>query len=141
MHNDASQRPALGYHTDMDPSTVLLVVAAALVVAAWFVVRRLALIPLRQARELLARGATVIDVRSPAEFNAGHLPHAINLPLDTLTERIQAVVNDKDAPVLLHCLSDGRSALAQRRLRRLGYSRVYNLGSLERARRLVEMAR
>jgi len=120
---------------------VLLVVAAALVVAAWFVVRRLALIPLRQARELLARGATVIDVRSPAEFNAGHVPQAIYLPLDTLTERIQAVVNDKDAPVLLHCLSGGRSALAQRRLQRLGYSRVYNLGSLERARRLVEMPR
>ena len=140
MHNDASQSAVLGYDAGMDPSTVLLLVAAGLVVAAWFVVRRLTLIPLGQARELLARGAAVIDVRSPAEFDAGHVPHAINLPLDTLTERIQAVVNDKEAPLLLHCLSGGRSALAQRRLRRLGYTQVHNLGSLDRAQSLAEMS-
>jgi phage shock protein E len=140
MHNDASQSAVLGYDAGMDPSTVLLLVAAGLVVAAWFVVRRLALIRLDQARELLARGAAVIDVRSPAEFDAGHVPHAINLPLDTLTERIQAVVNDKEAPLLLHCLSGGRSALAQRRLRRLGYTQVHNLGSLDRAQSLAEMS-
>ena len=119
----------------------MLILAAGLVFVAWFAVRRVALIPLRQARELLARGATVIDVRSPAEFNSGHVPNAINLPLDTLTERIQAVVKDQDAPVLLHCLSGGRSALARRRLRRLGYSRAYNLGSLDRAQRVVELPR
>jgi len=140
MHNDASQSAVLGYDAGMDPSTVLLLVAAGLVVAAWFVVRRLALIRLDQARALLARGAAVIDVRSPAEFDAGHVPHAINLPLDTLTERIQAVVNDKEAPLLLHCLSGGRSALAQRRLRRLGYTQVHNLGSLDRAQSLAEMS-
>ena len=137
MNNRDSQRPVPGYDGGMSPSTWLLVVAA-LAVAAWFVVRRVALIPLRQARELLARGATVIDVRSPAEFNSGHVPNAINLPLETLTERIQAVVKDQDAPVLLHCLSGGRSALARRRLRRLGYSRAYNLGSLDRAQQLLE---
>jgi len=46
-------------------------------------------------------------------------------------------VPDKSRALLLHCLSGGRSAIAKRQLRNMGYANAFNLGSLSRARRLV----
>jgi rhodanese-related sulfurtransferase len=53
-----------------------------------------------------------------------------------VSEGIGKVTPDKQRPVLLHCLSGGRSSIARGVLKRMGY-RAYNLGSLGRARRLV----
>lgn len=92
------------------------------------------------ARRLLGPGATVIDVRSPSEYSSGHIPGVINLPSDVLTEKIPAIATDKSAPVFLHCQSGSRSAMAARNLRAMGYSEVFNLGSLGRARSLCEAA-
>ena len=92
------------------------------------------------AREYLRQGAKVIDVRSPGEFGERHLPGTVNIPLGELTERIGRHVPNKDDIVLLHCLSGGRSGLGTRLLRRMGYQRVYNLGSYGRAERIVREA-
>ncbi|MGO9586155.1 MAG: rhodanese-like domain-containing protein [Limisphaerales bacterium] len=60
----------------------LLVIAV--VVAIGFVIKEAGQISVRDALALLKSGALVIDVRSPGEFNSGHLPTAINLPLDEI---------------------------------------------------------
>ena len=90
------------------------------------------------AKELLKAGAKVIDVRSPREFNSGHLRDAVNIPYREVGQRIEAIVPDKSTPLLVHCLGGGRSAIARSALRRKGYTQVHNLGSLGRARRIVE---
>lgn len=114
---------------------VLIVVA---VVAALFLLKRLGQITPAQARALLRDGAIVIDVRSPSEFARGHLRGAVNIPVGELAERIGRQVPDKTRPVLLHCLSGTRSGMGARSLRGLGYANVHNLGSLGRARRVLQ---
>jgi phage shock protein E len=103
-----------------------------------FLLKRASLVSAQTARTLLQSGAIVVDVRTPAEFQSGHLPASVNWPLDSLGETAARQLNDKNRPVLLHCLSGTRSGIARRQLKSMGYSRVYNLGSLGRARRLVE---
>ncbi len=106
-------------------------------IAAFLGWKQLSLVGATAAREHLKQGAKVIDVRSPQEFGSHHLSGAINIPLGELAERIAAKVPDKDTVLLLHCLSGGRSALAKRTLKGLGYTRAFNLGSYRRAEKIV----
>ena len=99
--------------------------------------RKLAFVPDKAAREYLRQGGLVIDVRSPLEFGEHHVPGALNIPLDQVPDCVLREIPDKERVLLLHCLSGGRSAVAKRRLQARGYKRVYNLGSLGRAERLV----
>jgi rhodanese-related sulfurtransferase len=75
------------------------------------------------AQSLIEDGALIIDVREPQEFNAGHLPGAINIPRGVLEFRI-ADYHDSDDPdqtMVVYCRSGSRSALAVQTLQRLGY--------------------
>ncbi len=77
------------------------------------------------AAERISAGAVVIDVREPAEFDAGCLPNAVNIPrgvLEFKTSDHPALAN-KDAEILLYCKTGGRSALAALSLQRLGYAK------------------
>jgi phage shock protein E len=118
----------------MDWITLLVILA---VVAAYLLYKQLGLVKAGQARELLRQGAKVIDVRSPAEFESGHLPGVINIPLGELAERIGGEVANKEQAILLHCLSGGRSGLGKRILRSNGYTNVHNLGSYGRAEKVL----
>ena len=91
----------------------------------------------KTALDLLQRGAMVIDVRSPAEFQSGHLPAAVNIPAHDIARHIGQQAPRKDQPLLLHCLSGTRSGMATRTLKRMGYTKVFNLGSYGRAARIV----
>jgi phage shock protein E len=113
----------------------LLVAGAFLALLTWF--RRGGQLKADQAVALLRDGVRIVDVRTPAEFNAAHLTGAVNLPLNHLAEQAPEILPSKDEVVLLHCLSGGRSLIARVLLRRRGYSRVHNLGSLARARTLL----
>jgi phage shock protein E len=118
---------------------VLIIVVVA-VFGTLLVLQGKSLVPAEVARKLLAQGALVIDVRSAGEFNSGHLPAAINLPLDELTEALPRRVPNKSQVLLLHCLSGTRSGIARRRLQAMGYTQVFNLGSYGRARQIVSSA-
>jgi len=61
-------------------------------------------------KEGLAREAQWIDVRSASEYAAGHLPGAVNIPLDELETRLGDISNER--PVLLICQSGKRAAMA-----------------------------
>lgn len=115
--------------------SVILITLGAL--AGLLLLRRLALIPVTTARRLLREGALIIDVRTPVEFNDRHVPGALNMPLSTLPGGLQSACPNKDQVLLLHCLGGGRSALARRRLKGRGYTRVFNLGSYRRTERIV----
>jgi phage shock protein E len=93
-----------------------------------------------KARACLQQGGKVIDVRSPEEYQAGHLDGALNIPLGDLRDQIARHAPDTDQPLLLHCLSGGRSALGRRMLRQMGYRHVFNLGSYRRAEKIVRAA-
>lgn len=67
----------------------------------------------------------LLDVREVDEYQAGHLPGAINIPLSLLQMRVDEV--GKDKPIVLVCNSGGRSAMAAEYLARRGYGDLYNL--------------
>jgi len=92
---------------------------------------------LKDVQEYLKSGALVIDVRSIREFNSGHLPTAINLPLDDIETTLPRRVKDKSKVLLLHCQGGARSAAAKSKLRELGYTHAYNLGSYSHAARVL----
>ncbi len=91
----------------------------------------------KDARAHLENGALVIDVRTSGEFNSGHLPKAINLPLDEIEAKLPRRVKDKSQALLLHCQSGMRSGMAKKKLKSLGYVNAFNLGSYGRAARVV----
>jgi rhodanese-related sulfurtransferase len=75
-----------------------------------------------------AEGATVIDVRNPDEYLAGHLPAAVNIPLPELRERFAEVaLLAERGPVLLYCMVGFRSYVAYRILRQRGVEQVATL--------------
>jgi rhodanese-related sulfurtransferase len=91
----------------------------------------------RQIREITVDEAKariahlrVLDVREPAEFAAGSLPGAINVPrgvLEFQIDTIDAFKDDKDDAFLVYCHTGGRSALAAEVLQKLGYRQPLNL--------------
>jgi phage shock protein E len=106
-----------------------------------FLFKRLFLLSEAQALRFLREGAVVVDVRSPAEFQANHLPEAVNIPGANLKEQIQRRIPDRNQVLLLHCLSGGRSGIACRQLKALGYPNAFNLGSYSRAEQIVRQVR
>lgn len=91
----------------------------------------------KQASEYLRNGAMVVDVRSANEFDSGHILQAVNLPLDRIDMTAHSVVRDREKILLLHCSTGVRSGMAKRKLEGLGYKNVFNLGSYERAGKIV----
>jgi phage shock protein E len=87
------------------------------------------------ARKLVAEGAVVLDVRSPEEFAEGHLPTAVNIPVDDFAARIaevdKLVAGDKTKPVVTYCGSGSRSRKAKQQLEAAGYTHVINGGGLD----------
>ncbi len=71
-----------------------------------------------------------IDVRTAEEFAGGHLPGARNIDFDRIGERIAAVTQDKDQPIVLYCKSGRRSGFAKQTLEQLGYRNVLNAGGV-----------
>ena len=74
--------------------------------------------------------AVIIDVRTPAEFAAGHIDGAVNIPYDQIDQGISTIkAAKKDSLILLYCHSGRRSALAMQTLAQRGFKRVYDGGS------------
>jgi len=67
----------------------------------------------------------VIDVRADSEWQAGHLPAAVHVPLGRLRDRLAEL--PKGQPLVMQCAAGGRSAIAASLLRRLGFTDVSNL--------------
>ena len=72
--------------------------------------------------------SVIVDVRSPGEFQMGHVQGALLLPLSDLMGGAALPVEDKNTPIVVYCASGGRSSMAQALLAQMGYSRVTNGG-------------
>ena len=106
-------------------------------IVVFLVLKRIGLISLQKARTHLKNGAILVDVRSTSEFKSRRLPGAVNVPLNDLHAGARRHLPDKNKVLLLHCHSGSRSAMACRALKQMGYNKVFNLGSLGRAQRVV----
>lgn len=80
--------------------------------------------------ELLRRpGATLLDVRTMGEFQEGHAPGAIHIPVEELSYRTDEL-RACSTPLIVYCKSGGRSRMAQHILEQDGFTDVHNGGGL-----------
>lgn len=79
--------------------------------------------------EKIAKGATIVDVRTPEEFEEEHFPNALNISVEQVQDRL-AEFGDKNNPVIVYCASGSRSAYAARVLKMAGFKDVINAGGL-----------
>ena len=77
--------------------------------------------------KLKAEGATLIDVRSLAEFSSDNAPGSVNIPLNELSLRLNEI--SRQAPVVVGCASGTRSGMAKMLLKKHGFKEVYNVGA------------
>lgn len=76
-------------------------------------------------------GILVLDVREQSEYDAGHIPGAVLLPVGSIDEEsAAAVIPGKDAAVLVYCRSGNRSKKASKALVDLGYTKIYEFGGI-----------
>jgi phage shock protein E len=80
----------------------------------------------------------VIDVRTPQEFQAGHVAGALNLTHETIAQTIASANVSKDDHVVLYCQSGRRSGIAMGTLKGMGFSNVENYGGLEQAQKRLQ---
>lgn len=73
--------------------------------------------------------AMLVDVRTEEEFQSGHIPGSVNIPLRLLGSILE-VVPAKDTPLFVYCQTGARSARAAYALERFGYKAVCNLGGI-----------
>lgn len=72
----------------------------------------------------------ILDVRTKEEYEAGHIPHAICIPNETIgTDEIEELP-DKDQIILVYCRSGNRSKQVSEKLLTLGYTRIYEFGGI-----------
>jgi phage shock protein E len=87
------------------------------------------------AKQLIASGAVVIDVRTADEYGDGHLPNATNIPVQDVPARMseidKLVGGDKSKPVVVYCAAGGRAAKAKAALDAAGYTHVVNGGGYD----------
>ena len=75
------------------------------------------------------RGAVLLDVRTPQEYQAGHIPGSKNIPLQEIG-CAGAAVGEKDTPLFVYCHSGARSRQAVDVLQRMGYLHTKNIGGI-----------
>jgi len=69
----------------------------------------------------------ILDVRTPAEYAAGHIPGAINIPHTEIAQRLKDIPAAKSAEIVVHCQGGGRAAAAERELAAAGYTNLRDL--------------
>lgn len=82
--------------------------------------------PKTDYKELMSKGATIVDVRTKAEYQQGHIKGSVNIPLNNLPNHYSKL--NKAKPVITCCASGVRSAQAKSILKANGFAEVHNGG-------------
>ena len=114
----------------MDNNTLIILAIAVAVIVLPRIIRAIGQVSPQKAKELADSGALIVDVRESSEFRNGHIKKAINIPLSSIGKISSKTNKDKD--IILYCQSGARSASASKRLKSMGYTKVYDLGSIKR---------
>jgi rhodanese-related sulfurtransferase len=92
----------------------------------------------KEAQDMVAKGAVLVDLRDSAELaQTGKAAGAVHIPRGSLEFKadLSSPTAEKsfahDKPVILHCASGGRAALAGKLLKDMGFQKVYNLGGFK----------
>lgn len=85
-----------------------------------------------KAKEMMdTQEVIILDVREQDEYDNGHIPGAVLLPVGTIDENTAAdVIPEKDSTVLVYCRSGNRSKTASAALADLGYTNIYEFGGI-----------
>ena len=85
-----------------------------------------------EAKEMMdSQEVIILDVREQDEYDSGHIPGAVLLPVGSINETTAAeVIPDKDSTVLVYCRSGNRSKTASSALAELGYTNIYEFGGI-----------
>ena len=84
------------------------------------------------AKEMMdTQEVIILDVREQAEYDSGHIPGAVLLPVGMIDETTAAeVIPETDSTVLVYCRSGNRSKTASSTLAELGYTNIYEFGGI-----------
>lgn len=72
----------------------------------------------------------ILDVRTIAEYNEGHIPNAICIPNETIGNNTISELSDKEQLILIYCRSGNRSKQAAEKLKKLGYTNLIEFGGI-----------
>ena len=114
--------------------TGLIVLALVIAVLAFLSTRNASA---NEVEAALKAGATIVDVRSRDEFQSGHFPGAINIPLDQISAHLDEL-GSPEQPVILYCHSGMRSGSAMHIVKGGGFKNVVNAGTLAKLTRVSE---
>ena len=86
-----------------------------------------------EAKEMMdTQDVVILDVREQDEYDSGHIPDAVLLPVGTIDEdAAAAVIPEKGSTVLVYCRSGNRSKTASSALAELGYTNIYEFGGIK----------
>ena len=86
-----------------------------------------------EAKEMMdTQEVIILDVREQDEYDSGHIPDAVLLPVGTIDGgAAAAVIPEKDSTVLVYCRSGNRSKTASSALAELGYTNIYEFGGIK----------
>ena len=85
-----------------------------------------------EAKKMMESEKTiVVDVRSLEEYNEGHIPNAVSIPLETIENEAEAKLKNKDDLILVYCRSGRRSREAALKLIEKGYTNVIDFGGIK----------
>ena len=85
-----------------------------------------------KAKEMMdTQEVIILDVREQDEYDSGHIPGAVLLPVGSIDEDTATeVIPEKDSTVLVYCRSGNRSKTASSALAELGYTNIYEFGGI-----------
>lgn len=72
----------------------------------------------------------ILDVRTPEEYNSGHIENAVLLPVTEIPDKAKEILPNKDAKILVYCRSGNRSETAAKELINMGYTNLYDFGGI-----------
>ena len=86
----------------------------------------------QQAKELMdsQEDYIILDTRTQEEYDESHIPGAILIPYDEISEKAEGVLTDKNQLILVYCRSGRRSKLAAEDLVKLGYTNIKEFGGI-----------
>lgn len=84
-----------------------------------------------EAQAMMDAGSpTIVDVRTAQEYSEGHVPGAINIPVENIGSDKPAELADTDADLIVYCRTGVRSKQASDKLVELGYQHVNDMGGI-----------
>ena len=89
-------------------------------------------ISMEEAMEMMEESTDylILDVRTQAEFDSGHIPGAICIPNETISDAVLQQLPDPDQLILVYCRSGNRSKQASQKLAELGYTNIVEFGGI-----------